>query len=155
MTSGRRRYVPMGFVTNGMIPGDKLYFIPTDSLYVYGVMMSQFQNAWMRQVAGRLKSDYSYANTIVYNNFIWPDPNSEQRAEIEACAQRVLDIRDYYPEKSLADLYDPEEMPSDLFAAHKALDASVEAAYGVDFGGDEELIVAHLFALYSEITGEA
>ena len=155
VTSGRRRYVPMGFVTNGMIPGDKLYFIPTDSLYVYGVMMSQFQNAWMRQVAGRLKSDYSYANTIVYNNFIWPDPNSEQRAEIEACAQRVLDIRDYYPEKSLADLYDPEEMPSDLFAAHKALDASVEAAYGVDFGGDEELIVAHLFALYSEITGEA
>ena len=153
VSSGRRRYIPMGFVTNGMIPGDKLFFVPSGSLYEFGVLESQFHNAWMRQVAGRLKSDYSYANTIVYNNYVWPKPSSEQRAEIEACAQRILDVREAHPEKSLADLYDPDKMPADLLAAHKALDAAVEAAYGVDFNGDEEKIVAHLFKLYSQMVG--
>ena len=151
-TSGRREYVPMGFVTNGMIPGDMLYFIPSNSLYLFGILQSRFQNAWMRTVAGRLKSDYRYSNTIVYNNFIWPDPAPDQRAAIEQCAQGVLDVRDAHPGKSLADLYDPDKMPADLLAAHKALDAAVEAAYGVDFNGDEEKIVAHLFKLYAEKT---
>ncbi|MGI6218232.1 MAG: class I SAM-dependent DNA methyltransferase, partial [Coriobacteriales bacterium] len=154
VTSGRRRYVPLGFVTNGMIPGDKLYFIPTSSLYLFGVLMSQFHNAWMRVVAGRLKSDYSYGNTIVYNNFVFPDPTTDQHAEIERCAQAVLDVRDAHPGDSLADMYDPDNdfLYPDLMAAHKALDAAVEAAYGVDFGGDEEKIVAHLFELYAERT---
>lgn len=164
VSSERRKYIPMGFVTNGMIPGDKLYFIPTGSLYVFGIMMSQFHNAWMRVVAGRLKSDYSYANTIVYNNFIWPGAvdsldipveeavPQEVRTKIEQCAQGVLDAREAHPGKTLADLYDPDKMPADLLAAHKALDAAVEEAYGVDFGGDEEKIVVHLFKLYAQAT---
>ena len=164
VSSERRKYIPMGFVTNGMIPGDKLYFIPTGSLYVFGTMMSQFHNAWMRVVAGRLKSDYSYANTIVYNNFIWPGAvgnfdtpveeavPQEVRTKIEQCAQSVLDAREAHPGKTLADLYDPDKMPADLLDAHKALDAAVEEAYGVDFDGDEEKIVAHLFKLYAQAT---
>ena len=154
VTSGRRKYVPMGFVTNGMIPGNKLYFVPTDSLYVFGILSSQFQNAWMRQVAGRLKSDYNYGNTIVYNNFVWPEPTDAQRAEIEACAQAVLDARAAHPDATLADMYDPDNdfLFPDLMAAHRALDAAVEAAYGVDFAGDEEKIVAHLFKLYAQKT---
>ena len=104
----------------------------------------------MAQVCGRLKSDFNYSNTIVYNNFIWPDPSPERRAAIERCAQGVLDARGAHPGATLAELYDPDKMPADLLAAHKALDAAVEAAYGVDFGGDEEKIVAHLFKLYAE-----
>ena len=154
VTSGRRKYIPMGFVTNGMIPGDKLYFVPTNSLYVFGVLMSQTHNAWMRMTAGRLKSDYSYGNVITYNNLVWPEPTDEQREAIETCAQAVLDARDNHPDDSLATLYDPDKMPADLLAAHKALDAAVEAAYGVDFDGDEEKIVAHLFKLYAEKTAE-
>ena len=152
VTSGRRKYVPMGFVTNGMIPGNKLYFVASGSLYVFGVLMSQFQNAWMRQVAGRLKSDYNYGNTLVYNNFVWPDASDAQREEIERCAQAVLDARAAHPDATLADMYDPDNdfLFPDLMAAHRALDAAVEDAYGVDFGGDEERIVAHLFALYAE-----
>ncbi len=153
VSSERRDYVPFGFVTNGMIPGNMLYFVETDSLYHFGVMTSQFQNAWMRIVAGRLKSDYRYANVIVYNNFVWPDPTPEQRETIETRAQAVLDARSNYPDKSLADLYDPDKTPSDLLTAHKALDKAVEAAYGGDFDGDEEKIVAHLFNLYAEKTG--
>ena len=156
VSSGRRKYVPMGFVTNGMIPGDKLFFVAGGGLYEFGILESQFQNAWMRQVAGRLKSDYSYANTIVYNNFVWPEPTDAQRAEIEACAQAVLDARAAHPDATLADMYDPDNdfLFPDLMAAHRALDAAVESAYGVDFAGDEERIVAHLFKLYAQKTGE-
>jgi type II restriction enzyme methylase subunits-like protein len=74
------------------------------------------------------------------------------RVTIEACAQAILDTRDNYPDKSLANLYDPDKMPADLVAAHKVLDAAVEAAYGVNFDGDEEKIVAHLFKLYAQAT---
>ena len=164
VTSGRRKYVPFGFVTNGMIPGDKLYFVSTASKYIFGMMMSQFHNAWMRAVAGRFGPSYSYANTIVYNNYIWPGavehPNvsveeavsKEVRSKIEQCAQAVLDARDAHPGKSLADLYDPDKMPVDLIDAHKALDKAVEEAYGIDFNGNEEKIVAHLFKLYAKMT---
>ena len=152
VSSERRVYIPMGFVTNGMIPGNKLYFVSSSSTFVFGILTSLFHNAWMRVVAGRLKSDYNYANTIVYNNFIWPEPTPEQRETIETLAQAVLDARANYPDKSLANLYAPDKTPSDLLAAHKALDKAVEAAYGVDFDGDEEKIVAHLFKLYAEKT---
>ena len=107
----------------------------------------------MRVVAGRLKSDYRYSVDLVYNTFPWPDPTEAQRTEIERLAQAVLDARDAHPGKSLADLYDPDKMPADLLAAHHALDAAVEAAYGVGFQGDEEKIVAHLFGLYAQKVG--
>lgn len=108
----------------------------------------------MRIVAGRLKSDYSYSIQIVYNNFVWPDPTAEQKSQVKRCAQAVLDARKNYEDCSLAQMYDPDNawMFPDLIAAHNDLDAAVEAAYGVDFGGDEEKIVAHLFKLYAEQT---
>ena len=152
VSSERRLYIPMGFIGPEVLCSDLLFLIPEATLYHYGILQSQFHNAWMRMVAGRLKSDYRYSAGVVYNTFVWPDPSDEQRERIEACAQAVLDARDAHPGKSLADLYDPDRMPADLLAAHKALDASVEAAYGVDFGGDEEKIVAHLFKLYAELT---
>lgn len=154
VSSGRRRYVPMGFLTNGMIPGNMLYAISTGSMLLFGVLMSQFHNAWVRQVAGRLKSDYRYANTIVYNNFIWPDATAEQCERIEKCAQDVLDARAAHPNATLADMYNPDNdfLFPDLMKAHAELDVAVEAAYGVDFGGDEEKIVAHLFKLYAQKT---
>ena len=152
VSSGRRKYVPIGFVTDGMIPGNMLMFVPGGTEYEFGILASQFHNAWMRQVAGRLKSDYRYTNTIVYNNFVWPDASDAQREEIERCAQAVLDARAAHTDATLADMYDPDNdfLFPDLMAAHRALDAAVEDAYGVDFGGDEERIVAHLFALYAE-----
>ena len=157
VSSGRRTYVPIGFVTNGMIPGDMLFFISGAGLYEFGVLTSRAHNAWMRQVAGRLKSDYRYTNTIVYNNFVWPEAAPAQCERVEACAQAVLDARAAHPADSLADMYDPDNdwLYPDLAAAHRALDAAVEAAYGIDFSGDEERIVAHLFDLYAQKTGSA
>lgn len=154
VTSSRRKYVPFDFVTNGMIPGNQLYFVETESLYYFGILVSQFHNTWIRIVAGRLGDGYRYSNTIVYNNFVWPEETVEQKKIIEQTARNILNVRSSYPDKSLADLYDPDKMPADLLAAHKANDAAVEAAYGVDFDGDEEKIVAHLFKLYAEKTKE-
>ena len=116
--------------------------------------MSQFHNAWMRVVGGRLKSDYSYGNTTIYNNFVWPDATDFQRMRIEECAQGVLDARTQYEGSTLADLYNPsnEFLHPALVKAHQKLDKAVESAYGVDFGGDEQKIVAHLFNLYAQKT---
>ena len=154
VSSERRRYIPLGFIGPETFCSDLVFLIPDATLYHFGVLHSQFHNAWMRTVAGRLKSDYRYSGGIVYNNFIWPDPTPEQRAAIESCAQGVLNAREAHPGATLADLYDPDKMPTDLLSAHKELDAAVEAAYDVDFNGDEEKIVAHLFKLYAEKTGE-
>ena len=152
-SSERRKYLPIGFFGTGTVPSDATSVIPDATAYHFGVLESQFHSAWMRTIAGRLKSDYRYSGDVVYNNFIWPDPTPEQRAVIESCAQGVLNAREAHPGATLADLYDPDKMPTDLLAAHKELDAAVEAAYDVDYNGDEEKIVAHLFKLYAEKAG--
>lgn len=152
VSSERRRYIPMGFIDPETFCSDLVFLVPNAELYHYGVLQSQFHNAWMRVVCGRLKSDYRYSGGIVYNNFVWPEPTDAQRAEVERCAQAVLDTRKLYEGSTLADMYDPDNdfLYPELTKAHKTLDAAVEAAYGVEFGGDEEKIVAHLFKLYSQ-----
>lgn len=86
VSSERRRYIPMGFVGPETLCSDLVFLIPNASLYHFGVLQSQFHNAWMRTVAGRLKSDYRYSGGIVYNNFVWPEPTVSQREEVERCA---------------------------------------------------------------------
>ena len=152
VSSERRPYIPIAFVDNFVIASDLAYLVPDATLYHFGVMSSQFHNAWMRRTAGRLKSDYRYAKDLVYNTFVWPEPPEECRLQIETIANDILIIRDKYQSMKIGDMYKPESMPDDLVAAHKKLDRAVEEAYGVDFGGDEERIVAHLFKLYSDRT---
>jgi type I restriction-modification system DNA methylase subunit len=151
-SSQRRDYVPIGFMPPRVISSNLNMIVPNATLYHFGITTSHFHNAWMRAIAGRLKSDYRYSGNIVYNNFIWPNPTDEKRQQIESLAQAILDARANYPDSSLADLYDPITMPPDLYKAHKALDKAVEQAYGVNFNGDEEKIVAYLFRLYAEAT---
>ena len=158
-TTSRRKYVPFGFVRDGMIPGNMLYFVPTESLFVFGTMMSQAHNAWMRVLAGRLKEDYRYSNTIVYNNFVFPEPDAVGRKRIEDAAEKVLEARATYEGKTLEELYDPDNEPKypALASAHQDLDLAVEHAYGWDFTGKtweekETAIVSHLFDLYAEKT---
>ena len=110
VSSQNRRYVPIGFLTPDIIAGDKLQFIVTDSRFIFGVLISNVHMAWMRVVAGRLKSDYSYS-PAVYNNFPWPSPTAAQRQQITKTAQGILDARALYPDSSLADLYDPLTIP--------------------------------------------
>ena len=105
----------------------------------------------MRYTCGRLESRYQYSASIVYNNFAWPTPTPKQKMTIENAAQAVLDARLLYPQSSLADLYDPLSMPSELVKAHQQLDKAVDAAYGKTFKNEAER-VAHLFELYQQLT---
>ena len=153
VTSENRRYIPIDYLKADIIAGDKLFQMPNASLYHFGVLTSNVHMAWMRAVCGRLKSDYSYSNTIVYNNFPWPNPTEEQKAKIEQTAQAILDARALYPDSSLADLYDELTMPVELRKAHQNNDRAVMQAYGFPVKTmTESQCVAELFKLYQELT---
>jgi hypothetical protein len=153
--SERRRYIPIGYLSKNIIAGDKLFTVTNARLYHFGILTSNVHMAWMRMVGGRLKIDYSYSNTIVYNNFPWPDATDEQKAAIEQLAQSVLDARSNFPESSLADLYDPLTMPPILLKAHQNLDRAVMKLYGFSVKDTSEAVcVAELMERYRGLVGE-
>ncbi len=94
-SSQTRRYIPMGFLESNVISGDAIRILPETNLYIFGVLTSNVHMAWMRTVAGRMKSDYSYSNTIVYNNFPWPEVTESQKEKISKTAQAILDALHY------------------------------------------------------------
>jgi hypothetical protein len=154
-TSENRTYVPVGYLSADVICGNANFQIPDATLFDFGIFTSLMHMAWMRTVCGRIKSDYRYSNTIVYNNFPWPEnPTDKQKHAIETAAQNVLDARTQFPDASLADLYDPLTMPPVLLKAHQALDKAVDAAYGKkDFKTEAER-VAFLFELHRKYVNE-
>jgi hypothetical protein len=152
VSSENRTYIPIGFLSASVIASNLLYTVEKATIFHLGVLTSAMHMAWMRATAGRMKSDYQYSNSIVYNNFPWPQhPTDRQKQAIEAAAQGVLEARAHYPESSLAALYDPLTMPPDLVQAHRKLDAAVDAAYARrKFSGDRDRL-AFLFELYQQI----
>ena len=156
VSSERRRYIPMGFITPDILTSDSAHIIPCATIYHFGILTSNVHMAWTRTVCGRLKSDYRYSKDIVYNNFPWPDPTPEQKAKIEQTAQAILDARALYPDCSLADLYDELTMPPELRRAHQANDKAVMQAYG--FWGvlnSESACVAALMEMYKDLISGA
>lgn len=153
VSSEKRRYVPMGFMSPNVLASDLVFVIPDATLYHFGILESNVHMAWMRAVCGRLKSDYRYSKDVVYNNFPWPIPTEEQKAKIEQTAQAILDARALYPDSSLADLYDELTMPVELRKAHQNNDRAVMQAYGFPIKSTftESQCVAELFKLYKEI----
>lgn len=159
VSSENRRYVPIGYIQPEVIATNATQIIPNATLYEFGVITSNVHMAWMRIVAGRLKSDYRYSSTIVYNTFPWPTVTEEQKKFIANTAQGILDARALYPDCSLADLYDELTMPVELRKAHQANDIAVMKAYGMikkvdgkDTFLTESETVARLFEMYQELT---
>ena len=154
VSSEKRRYVPMGFMSPDVLASDLVFLIPEATLYHFGILESNVHMAWMRAVCGRLKSDYRYSKDVVYNNFPWPNPTDGQKAKIEQTAQAILDARAKYPDSSLADLYDELTMPVELRKAHQDNDRAVMQAYGfpVKSSFTESQCVAELFKLYQKLT---
>ena len=158
-SSENRKYIPMGFMGKDDISTNANLIIPNATLYDFGILTSNVHMAWMRTVAGRLKSDYRYSAKIVYNNFPWPTVTEEQKEFIANTAQGILDARALYPDSSLADLYDELTMPVELRKAHQANDIAVMKAYGMikkvdgkDTFLTESETVARLFEMYQELT---
>lgn len=152
VSSHRRSYVPVGYATPNIIANDSLLVIPNATLYEFGIINSNIHNLWIKNVAGRLKSDYRYSASIVYNNFPWPNINDKQKAKIIETAQSILNARKLYPDSSLADLYDPLTMPPELRKAHEDNDKAVLKAYGLKPSATEPEIVQNLFKMYENLT---
>ena len=158
VSSEKRKYIPLDYLSPNIIPGNKIYFMQGATLYHFGILISNVHMAWMRATCGRLEVSYNYSNTIVYNNFPWPTPTEKQKGKIEQTAQAILDARTLYPDSSLADLYDELTMPVELRKAHEDNDRAVMQAYGfpVNSSFTESQCVAALLKLYTElIAGEA
>ena len=161
VSSENRRYVPIGYIEPEVIATDATQIIPNATLFEFGVITSNVHMAWMRTVAGRLKSDYRYSSTIVYNTFPWPKITEEQKVYISKTAQGILDARALESESSLADLYNDVIMPVELRKAHQANDIAVMKAYGMvkKVNGKDKLMsetetIAKLFEMYEELTSK-
>ena len=152
VSSERRRYIPIGFMSPDTFASNLVLIIPNASLYHFGVLTSNVHMAWMRVVCGRLEMRYRYSKDIVYNNFPWCQPTEEQKTRIEQTAQAILDARAKYPDSSLADLYDEVTMPPELRKAHQENDRAVMTAYGFSTKMTESECVAELFKRYQELT---
>jgi len=152
VSSENRSYIPIGFMIPENITNGSALIVSNAGLFEFGILTSAMHMAWMRCVCGRMKSDYQYSASLVYNNFPWPKPTEKQRNNIEQAAQDVLNARAKFPNSNFASLYDPLSMPPALLKAHQKLDKAVDTAYGKIFANDADR-VSHLFYLYQTLTG--
>jgi len=172
VSSESRKYLPMAFLHEDVIPTNQIQTIPNATLYHFGILTSSVHMAWMRAVCGRLEMRYRYSKDIVYNNFPWPeldgngaigsakkkaresleDYKKRMEAKISLCSEGILQARAKHPESSLADMYDPLTMPHDLLQAHKDLDRAVMELYGYAPDTGEPEIVADLMVRYQRLT---
>lgn len=151
VSSERREYVPIGWLSPPVIPSDLIFVLQDAELWNFGILTSSMHMAWLRLIGGRLKSDYRYSAGIVYNTFPWPEASDTQKGKIRSLAQDILDIRNQFQNASFADLYDADAMPPSLRKAHRTLDAAVDKLYrGAAFSGDRDR-VEHLFGLYEQL----
>ncbi|CAK2776822.1 class I SAM-dependent DNA methyltransferase [Vibrio splendidus] len=151
VSSERRQYVPIGIFNSDVISTNLNYIIPNGSLYEFGVLTSILHNDWMRLVAGRLKSDYRYSASVVYNSFPWPEVSEKQKQDIERLAENILFSREDYLGKTLAELYNPDSMPYELLKAHQDLDVAVDKLYRPRSFKDTSERLSFLLARYEEM----
>ena len=154
VSSEKRKYVPIGLFDKGIITSDKAFSVYNGGAYVFGIVSSLMHMIWFRTFGGRLEMRYSYSSNMCYNSFPFPKISKEKKREIEEAAENVLITREFYPERTLADLYDPEKMPQDLREAHSKLDDIVESCYpGYPFQNDEARLEC-LFKLYEKMANK-
>ncbi|MGM0914255.1 MAG: class I SAM-dependent DNA methyltransferase, partial [Pseudomonadota bacterium] len=151
VTSSRRYYVPLGFFGDETIVTDLVQIIPDGTLYDFAVLSTQMHMDWLRLVGGRLKSDYRYSATLVYNTFPWPEVSDSQREQIEQLGRAVILARAAHPDKTMSQLYDPDKMPENLLEAHQALDRAVEKLYRDRPFRDTAERQEYLLARYEEL----
>lgn len=148
-SSQNRKYVPIGFMHSDTVTSNSANIVKDATLYHFGIVTSIVHMLWLKTVGGRLKSDYRYSGSVVYNTFPWPTPTEKQRAKIEKTAQSILDARANHPKASLADMYGENMfLYTDLVKAHEVNDKAVMAAYGFDPKMSEAEVVAELLKRY-------
>ncbi|MDC3958219.1 DNA methyltransferase [Polyangium jinanense] len=153
VSSENRRVIPAAFVDPDVIAGNKLITFPGADDWVFGMLQSSMFMAWVRAVAGRMKSDISIAPHLTYCTFPFPTPDAKGRRRVEEAAREVLAVRETFPGKSLGELYDPRRMPEELARAHDGLDRAVEGLFegGKPFRTEADRLRA-LFERYATLS---
>ena len=152
--SERREYLPIGFVDGSVIISNAARVIYNAEAWIMGLLSSKIHIVWVRIVAGRMKMDMQYSNTICYNTFPFPNISQKQKDEITELVFAILDEREKHSQKTLAQLYDPDKMPEGLKKAHHNLDIAIEQCYRPKpFESDEERL-EYLFKMYEEMTSK-
>ena len=142
----------MGYLGQENIAANSCMVIGSSEMSLFGFLTSHLHMIWVKTVGGRLKTDYRYSAQLCYNTFPFPQISNEKKDEIKQAAEEVLVTREFYPEKTLAELYDPDKMPQDLREAHARLDDIVESCYpGYPFANDEARLEC-LLKLYEKMT---
>ncbi|GAC1376486.1 MAG: hypothetical protein NVSMB30_21850 [Hymenobacter sp.] len=153
VSSENRRYIPIGFMPQDVVASNMVNLVPNATPYLFGILTSEMHMAWMRQVCGRLKSDFRYFGTLVYNNYPFPPaPTEAQRQAVTDAAETVLAARDAFPGEPLAALYDPTTMPPALARAHATLDRAVDRCYRPQPFATELARLEFLFGLYQQLS---
>lgn len=151
VSSERRDYIPMGYLGPETVISDLANAIYDAEPWLLGLLTSRMHMVWARAVGGKMKTDYRYSNTIVYNNFPVRELSPVEKQKLTELALRVLDVREYHCEKTLAELYDPELMPANLRQAHEAVDRFVDSLYSERLYETDEDRLSDLFAKYEEM----
>lgn len=150
-TSEKRNYVPLAFYGGSEVAHNSCMFLSNASLADFAILNSSIHMSWLANIGGRIKSDYRYSIGLVYNTFPMPLASAAQLKKLEPLAKAVLDARTTHAGATLADLYDPDLMPSNLRKAHQALDRAVDELYRKSrFSSDSER-VEHLLGLYEKM----
>lgn len=154
VSSEAREYIPMGYLEAGYVVSNSAFAIYDAKLWLFGILTSRLHMAWVRTVGGKLETRYRYSAQLCYNTFPFPKLSAEKKQALSEAAEEVLLTRADHPEKTLAELYDPEKMPEDLRNAHHVLDDLVENCYpGYPFANDEARLEC-LFKLYEKMTAK-
>ena len=151
VTSHRREYVPMAFMPSEVITNNRVMMVIDADQFLFGLLASRMHMDWMRLVGGRLREDYSYSGSLVFNTFPWPSYTASQRKEVEVLAEEVLLTREETFDRSMAEMYDPDKMPTTLLKAHQALDQAVERLYRDKPFRDTAERQEYLLARYEEL----
>ncbi len=151
VSSERRQYIPIGYLDKKSIISDSAFAVYDAPLYLFGILTSAMHMTWVKAIGGRLKTDYRYSAQLCYNTFPFPPLTDSKKSEIEEAAKNVLMVRENHYEKTMAELYDPNKMPTDLKIAHHDLDIIVDSCYAnVPFINDNERLEC-LFKLYEQM----
>ncbi|QQZ30748.1 class I SAM-dependent DNA methyltransferase [Thiothrix subterranea] len=148
VSSERREYLPIIFIDNSTVVTNKAMVLYESEPYIFSFLSSRMHMVWVRTVGGRMREDISYSSVLCYNTFPFPDISAKQKEKLEDHVFRVLDEREKHPEKTMAQLYDPDKMPEALRQAHHDMDIAIEQCYRAKpFTTDEERL-EYLFTLY-------
>jgi hypothetical protein len=150
--SEKSLYSPCGFLYQSEVILNSARAIYDPEQWMFALIGSKIHMAWIKTVAGRLKTDYRYSAELCYNTFPFPEITDAQKEAFNRHTRNVIREREQHSEKTIAELYDPDKMPEDLRRIHKDLDEEVEMCYKLyrPFHNDEERL-AHLFKLYEEM----